>query len=763
MTVLAPPIVKGPVVRTSPSLRVDGVLAGASVEVVADDGTGHADGTAVRNGTVWLQVTVPLQEGSLLFARQELAGTPSGLSFHGTPVVPLPANLPRPVFEAVLNQCSDAALLSGLVPGAEVAVRRGATILGQATVERTRQWISLGVAPNVGETLAAQQSLAGLATSPVAFSEPVTSINIEMEVAAPQVAGPLTACQPEVAFVGVVPSAVVIADADDGSSTSWRAPGPSFRGLFDVPLAEGDVTLRQRLTGCEFDSETRVVPVGPEVKPPAPRPWAFCPESRRIAVEGLEAGAIVDFSTASWDNAIGGWGPETPLMRAGAAGGLQEFDLPHVVGGGPGPIINIFVRQTRCTLASDPGFAREYIRPGEPGGIAPTAQPRIVAPVYTCAQTVRVDPSGWGLGVLRSSRNGAQLADAFSPVVGVPAVVALWFPLAAGDELVVDYFGCDAPDRTAPPVAVKAVPDPLGDLTIVPPLPGDTDLIVSGALPGARVVALVDGHVRSARTTIDGSASLPLFTPLTEGQRVWAYQRLCGSKGNDEDSVPVQRGRLSVTVTPTSVAEGTSDAFTVTTTRVDTGATVAGLPVRLVGAPVGVTGTPFGWSAGTAGNVAGSVVGGSRYTDAAFSITVARQPPPPTGATLTLQLGGFGGYGSPIAVNKVTWKVQPTWAAAAISQSGTTATVTLPPPPAGTVNPGVAIYLDEFEATRVDQGILFKLWPDALAPLTIVALTQPSFHVGVVIWRTEFLPIYDGQGQIVDYRWFAYIRWQGTT
>ncbi|GAA2043661.1 hypothetical protein [Polymorphospora rubra] len=758
--ILAPPTVTGPVVSTSPQVRVDGVLAGATVEVTADDGTRHADGVAHANGTVWLPVGTPFTEGTTLVATQSLGGATSVPSVHGTPVLPPPPDLPAPVFEALLNQCSDSALLAGLVPGAEVTVKRGTTVLAVQVADRTRQWIPLSAPLGVGTALTASQTLPGVNPSPVAWSDPVILTDIENGVGVPQVVGPLTACQSEINFAGVVPTARVTAEFEDGSSASWYAPAEQFRALLPGRLVEGAVVVRQLLPTCGYVSGDGKTPVGPEQIPPKPAPQAFCPETRRIAVDGLVAGATVEFSTISWDNTIGGWGPETPLMTAGAAGGLQQFDLPHVVGGGPGPIVNIRVRQTLCTRTSEPGFAREYIRPDETGGIRPSARPRIVDPVYSCARTVRLDPSGWGIGVLRSRRTGRQLADAFAPYVGVPMVLPLWFPLDAGDELVVDYTGCDAPQPTDA-VEVRAVPDPLPVLKIVPPLPGDTDLVISGALPGARVVALVGHRIRSARTTTDGSATLPLGAPLEEDDEVWAYQRLCGATGNVEGSVVVRRGKLTLSVAPTTVVSGTATTVTVTATRTDTGAVVGGLPVVIGAASVGITGTAFALTPGAAGPLTGTVRGGPRYADAAFTVTVTAPPPPPTGATLTLQLGGFGGYGSPISVTKVTWQVQPNWATGPVTGAGTTATVSLPPPPAGTPNPLASVYLTEFEGTRTDNGIPFKLWPDVLAPMTNVGLTKPTLHVGFLL-TTEIRDVYDDNGNIVDRIWVAVIRWQGT-
>lgn len=760
MAVLAPPTVIGPLLETSPLVRVDGVLSGAKVTVSAQGGAVHADGTATANGTVVLAVSRTLVVGTTLVATQQRGADSSGPSVHGCPVVPAPRDLPRPVFEAVLNQCSESCLLSGLVPGAVVTVKRGATVLATETVQTPRQWVRLGASVSVGTTLSATQSLPGVTPSPAGWSDQVTLVDIESGVAKPTVGEPLTACQSTINFSRLVSTALVTTELDDGTRYSWYAPGEAFQGLLPTPLKPGAIRVRQQLPACGYTSADTKVGVGPEQKPPQPRPQAFCPESQCIVVDGLVAGATVSFSTASWDNNVGGWGPETPLMVAGAVGGSQLFDLPQVVGGGPGPIAIIMVRQTLCTLTSDLGFAREYIRPGEPGGVAPSAQPSIVAPVYSCAQTVRIDPSGWGVGILRSTRTGLQLADAFTPWVGLPSVLKLWFPLASGDELVVEYKGCAAP-RPTNPVPVTSVPATLPDLTIEPPLPGDTEVRIRGGLPGARVIVTVDGSIRAATTTTDGAATLGLPTALVDGQRVGAYQRLCGASGNVETGVIVHRGTLTATCVPANATSGAAVTLTVTAKRTDTGAEIAGLPVQVAGKPVGVTGTPMAWVAPAPGAVPGVVKGGTRYADATFSITVTAPPPPPTGSTLELRLGGYGGYGSPISVTKVVWRVEPSWGAPAVTGTGAVASVRLPAPPAGTTNPRASVFLQDFAGTRIDSGVTYTLWPDALSPMVIVALTQPSLLVGFLL-TNEIRNVVDDNGNVVDQIWVAVIRWQGT-
>lgn len=186
------------------------------------------------------------------------------------------------------------------------------------------------------------------------------------------------------------------------------------------------------------------------------------------------------------------------------------------------------VRQTLCTLTSPAGIAREYPRAREGFVDYPPPRPQIRGPIYSCVQTVRVEPSGWGLGVLRSTATGRQLADTFSPRLTLPVTLSLWFPLAARDEVVVQYVGCNSPPDTDV-VLVTAVPNPLPDLKIATPLPGDTDLVVSSALLGASVVSVLDQRIWAMRTATDGTARLPLPRALRERDRIWAYQRLCGS------------------------------------------------------------------------------------------------------------------------------------------------------------------------------------------------------------------------------------------
>ncbi len=233
---------------------------------------------------------------------------------------------------------------------------------------------------------------------------------------------------------------------------------------------------------------------------------------------------------------------------------------------------------------------------------------------------------------------GEQLADVFSGMDTIPMTLPLWFPLSAGEEIVVEYTGCSAPGKVGP-VRVTAVPNPMPDLVLTPPLPGDTSVFIRGAFPGARVVAMLGQKPVAIATSHDGTARLPLGRPLVADDRVGAYQRLCGAIGNSEQYIVVRRGALAATVEPYTARVGEAATLTVTATRTDTGEVVGGLPVRIGNTVVGLTGTAFAWTPTAAGTVGGVVVGGARYTDARFTVTAsAPPPPPPPGLALTLQL-----------------------------------------------------------------------------------------------------------------------------
>lgn len=709
MVTLGPPTVCGPVLESSPLVRVEAVLAGAEVVVTDKNGNEHARGTAGLLGYADLPVDRPFVHGTTLVAVQRLGADTSEPSVHGTPVVRRPDLMPLPVFGCVLTRCSGNVLLRGLVPGAEVRLIRNGALAGEAVAARRDQWVPLTVTLNGGDVLRATQSLDGV-TSPVAVSEPAMDTNLEADVPTPQVLAPLHACETSIMFGSLIPTADLVIEASDGSWVSWLAPSISFTGRMDRRLVEGPLVVRQTLPNCRNVSAETTVEVGPERKPEPPTVDAFCPETRRVRVSNLEAGAYLVFTTREWSS--GGPGPAQPLMVTTARGGPQDFDLPTTVGG-TGPLMAIAVTQQRCTLTSEPGQAYEYSRPFS--GLVPSPAGRIVQPVYACSRTVVLNPSGAGIGRLISRLTGEPLCDDFLPAPPGPFAVETWFPLADGDEVIAVFAGCgaDGEDRAS----VQSVPDPMPNLAIVPPMPTEQSLTVEKAIIGAWVVATVDGDVvaKAPVTSPDGRVSLPLPAPLRERQGVWAYQRMCGASGNVEGFVPVRRGKLSATATPDTAVAERKTATRVDAVRLETGKPVLGRQWGFGSDLVGLTGmASYGWTApSTPGPMTGWVDGGAMYEQGAFTVTVKPKPsspPPPDATQVRIVLTSPAGPFSDVKILSITWQLRPMWAGGATADaSGENVTVGVGQPPTDAPDKRIAFWVTDAVVTY--KGVLGFVHP----------------------------------------------------
>lgn len=700
MVVPGPPAVRGPVLSCSPSVRVDGVLAGATVVVSGTDGTPYAKKRAKHNGTAWLPVKTPLPTRVLLVATQELDGEESEPSSYALRVEAPPDILPKLAFEVLLNPCSDKVLLSGLVPGAEVLIRHGSSVTSAGTAVKPVDWFPV---PHLaeGEQIYAQQRLLGRQDSDEVGSDPVGHLPGNGRPGTPEVL-PLTACQSEITFTGVTPTAKIRAEFDDGSSSSWHASAPAFTGRTSHRVPEGSVRVQQTMPGCEFTSEETKAPIGPEQMPPKPEiPHEFCPEVRKVCVNGLVTGATVEFAVSSG-------GTETPLRVYGTHGGSQEFDLPPGVGG-TGPRVSLVVRQKLCTLVSDPGTADEVARDGEP------SRPHAYDP-FACQQEIYVR-GGSGVGVVYSEKLERDISDPFIPGETLPASVGqpsdpirvrLHYPAIANDNLTVRFTGCNAPE----PVTAKVLS--LGSSIaenpkVVPPLPGDTHLLVWNVWPGATAVARVNNTIRAIAKgnplSPDWSCLVPLGEPLKEGDRYWVYMRLCGLTSNRDGALTVERGVLDVQSDTASLTVGKTSSVVVTALNASTGAPVPALSVFLDGTKVGATGKAFSFLPSAPGVIHGTVAGGARFTDGTFTMTVKRPAPPPPspGPTYQLRLTGYvqDGYAN-VVVKEWTLLLRPSWSSSTITAAvqGLTGSVQLSPIPAGTSNLRVDIELawDGYEA-----------------------------------------------------------------
>ncbi len=262
MTTLIPPTILGPVLTTSPVIRVAGVVAGASVEVRSDGGAVHAEGVAVVNGSAVLEVVRPPVEGELLRASQALGADVSGQSSEGCPVVAPPDEMPRPVFESLLHPCSDRGLLSGLVPGAVVTVRNNGVVLAQVAARTPRQWIAFSSRLGNGDTPTASQALPGGAPGPEGVAEPVSAPE-NTDLAVPSITPPATACTTVIGITGVEPTARIRLVDADGRTHTWTAVSHHFQARLNAPLPEGEVRLTQEFPACRGLAAEGTGMVGP--------------------------------------------------------------------------------------------------------------------------------------------------------------------------------------------------------------------------------------------------------------------------------------------------------------------------------------------------------------------------------------------------------------------------------------------------------------------------------------------------------------------
>ncbi|HET7721247.1 MAG TPA: hypothetical protein VFK43_14880 [Acidimicrobiales bacterium] len=737
-----PPTVRGPILPSSTSVSVSGALAGAAVRLVVVGEVEVGNTIAPANGDVWVPLSRALNAGEVVFAKQTAGGETSAASTQGVPVIAVPSPLPAPVFASPVTECMDFVLLAGLVPGATVTLKIGATTLAQTQVTGTSAWVGFDPTPlDDGLVLTAVQTVGG-ASSPPAQSPPLAPVTARENLPAPVLGQPVVACDTGVLVSSVVPAGALELDQGDGVQR-WVNIASTYWATGARPFQPGALSARQLLPGCGGRSAETRIKVAPATTPPAPVPSVHCPEARRIVVAGLKPGGVLTVAAKEF-----GREEEREIGVRGIGATVEQVDLPEVIGG-QGPAMNIIVRQTVCGLTSPPGNAGEFARAGS--GAATPPRPRIAGPLLDCMRAVPATDLLTGVLVRAvSRRTGMPLTDQLvvtSPTTRLPT----WFPLVAGDEVELRQEGCTAPPASDP-VRVDSLPSPLPAPRIRTPVrPGDRTVTVTGCLPGSRAHLLV-GFVERAATdqTWTGEAVFHLDSALVEGDRLWAVQTMCTASSIREGApVVVTKGRLTAEVTPASVPGGKAVSLTVTARDADTGQAIPGLPVQLAGVAVGVTGTAFGWTGPTSGTAASGVVkGGVAYTDAGFSIALRQAVP----LNVTLFPGPVVIPGR-VSQSDVTWTLTPRWAGGSpVTVTGNAGTAMIPPPPAAGDRVGVSLSLKAHLQGEI-QGIV---WPpetiEMSGPLAEVALTGATHSVSARFWHDVVsVPIVDDDGQVTGW------------
>ncbi|MGD0295671.1 MAG: PQQ-binding-like beta-propeller repeat protein [Bryobacteraceae bacterium] len=505
-----PPVVVGPLSICNSSVRVQGQLIGAVVDL-------FLDGVNVGSGKAsWPDQVFPLKTGATLkaghnvTATQTTTGPASGTS-AAVVVQTKPKVIGSVACETHIYECGQCLWLDGMVPGATVEVTVGGVSRGNGTAPDGIARIALSKPTGPTETLVAQQTACGSPGTLTTLPPPDLLPGPERQLPPPTVTGPLKACQ----------VAVQVTAIDGARVTLSETPPPGFseQGCFDMPtlwfqcppLTQGaKVSASQNMPGCnEVASKDSNPPI--TVGPPTPVPP---PE----VVPPLCAGSV----TVRLTNLLPGSPVE--ILHNGSSYGMGsapastfDFPVPPLTGGDV-----ITARQQLCT---DWSAASNKVKVGPQPSTLP--QPVVDGPLYQCGAAVHV-----------SNLHPGATVDVWSTLLGAPighqtVYSTAWdIPVSPlllnGDEIYAIEDGCG---RTAQSmnVMVNPMPQPSAPEVVSPVETCMRSVTVSGVVPGAHVEVYVNDVWRGSAIATSKNAEVPvLFGPLKVKDKVKARQIICG-------------------------------------------------------------------------------------------------------------------------------------------------------------------------------------------------------------------------------------------
>ncbi|WP_043345533.1 DUF1326 domain-containing protein [Belnapia moabensis] len=505
---LLPPRVIGPLSECSGSVRVQAHLTGATVTIFAD-GAVVATGVASWSDQTF-PLSVPLSPDQNVTATQTVGMETSPASPEAVQVQARPPTIGPVGFRSHLNQCGECVWLEGLVPGAKVELRDGATVLGSGESYDGNARFHLATPLALGIAITAQQTACGIAGS--VTNGPPVDVVVEKQrtLPTPVVQSPLRECERKVTISNIVHGAQV---------TLMRSAGPNLQACFGLdslwmgvnpPLALGEtISARQELRGrCNLKSadadpvtvqDNTPVPVANVVPP-------LCDGSTTVVLSGLVMGARVRILADGAELGLA----ESPVD------GTYDFLVPPLGGGAM-----ITANQELCGEWSLPG-------PGVPVDKAPSAlpTPKLHEPLYECGAAVRVSNLHFGARVyvystLLGAPIGERTVEADQVDVGVAPL------LIAGDTIFAVQRGCGLVSSKSNAVVVgkiERVPPP----RVVEPLYScESAVHVVDVVPGARVDVYVDGNFRGSATGGGTDLTVGVSGELEIGDQVTALQRLC--------------------------------------------------------------------------------------------------------------------------------------------------------------------------------------------------------------------------------------------
>jgi hypothetical protein len=699
-----PLTVYGPVTPISPAVRVTGVLPSAEVNI-QDNGHSIGHAVAANPGELLVPLTTQPTVGHSITAVQKTSDGTSEPSAQSIPVVDVPDPLPVPVTLSGLNTCMSDIWADGLVPGARVITLIGGHPFGSSVAPQTTSWLGIDPTQQIAPGRRADIHEEAQIGATTRVSKSVQSPNIpEFQIAGdllpPPVLGPLVQCDTLREFLQAIAGAGTTI-TNEGQSESWLNPAAAFHGYGAPPLKKGNAVATQAMARCKRTGQPVTLPVAPAGPPPAPIVTQdLCPQTLRLEVSNLAPGGILHLDRAIQTNAT--TIEYVPLGDHGITYPTEPVDLPPDIAlNEPAGPVFISLYQSRCAG----GSPRTLVKVAPVAG--PFGPPKIVEPLLDCSRGIPIKGAHPGAIVQAvDASSGIAMSDPVS-VTQADFIVTPWFPLAAGEKVLVRQRGCNA-DGDSPVAVVKPLPLPLPIPNIVEPVRPQAPWVkVTGVVPGARLYLLVNNQLRPGSFDVYADTGIILVTgaPLAEKDSVLVIQKLCDATGPLEGAGPgviVKRGNMKVSVAPAQVARGTTKPVVVTALDADTRSPVSA-EVLLNGQHVGTTGIPFAYSPRVGDpNPTGIVRNSVAYFDASFTINLVAVADPTW--TLTLHAGPAPVLLDNIRIDitEITWKVTPDW----IVAPPKTVTVTTPTPP--TAIGSVALPIPTGQVKRVTVEISGK-------------------------------------------------------
>lgn len=503
------PTVHERIARCNTSVRVSGLVGGATVELRIERSGGTDIETHVATSSVHHFTVALLDGGDKISARQNDGG---GFTPSSPQVIVEEAAVPPtagPLLPAQVGGCSQCVHVTGLVPGCKVDLRQSGTLVGEGTADRHGN-ACIGVILRPRDrtgTLHARMIVCGVA-GPMS----ATPIVPDPALPKPVVGHPLYGCQRMVPLSGLLQGARARMETNTGTDlgsicSCWNAV--NVRVLHKLKVGE-KVHAQQYWTGeaCKdegFWSDWRDV-----IEPDE----GIKPTVKEALIEGDQ--------TIRVDNQILG-AEITVLIRDNESAPIESFG-PRDADVDPEIMLNeplvagqqVAAVQKLCGHSEQSDWVTVLPLPEK------IFAPLLMPPMYDCGSAVQVSMLHLG-AVVRIYQDGIPCGLGFAGTKSSISVDANP-PLVAGAQLTAIQWVGGVESPVSNTVIVQPVEGLHQPRVLIPVAADDTTVWVSGVTPGAWVSIKSGGALLGERRASEPIVRVPV-TPVPGP--IFAATRLC--------------------------------------------------------------------------------------------------------------------------------------------------------------------------------------------------------------------------------------------